>query len=53
MIRAIGPYLITFSIYNGVFMRFVRLYAYYEEWVHRRSYQDSYSPSRVSRQALT
>jgi hypothetical protein len=29
------------------------LYAYYEEWVHRRSYQDSYSPSRVSKQALT
>jgi len=53
MIRAIGPYLITFSIYNGIFMRFVRLYAYYEEWVHRRSYQDSYSPSRVSKQALT
>jgi cellulose synthase/poly-beta-1,6-N-acetylglucosamine synthase-like glycosyltransferase len=53
MVRVIGPYIITFSIYNGIFMRFVRLYACYEEWVHRRSYHDSYSPSRVSKQALT
>lgn len=53
MIRAMAPYLLTFSLYNGFFMRFVRLYAYYEEWVHRRSYQDSYSPARVTRQAMT
>jgi cellulose synthase/poly-beta-1,6-N-acetylglucosamine synthase-like glycosyltransferase len=50
MIRNIFPYIFTFNIFNGIFLRFVRLYAYYEEWVHRRSYQDSYSPSRVTNQ---
>jgi cellulose synthase/poly-beta-1,6-N-acetylglucosamine synthase-like glycosyltransferase len=51
MVWSIAPYLLTFGLYNGVFMRCVRLYAYYEEWVHRASSSDSYSPSRVSRQA--
>lgn len=53
MVWTIAPYLLTFNLYNGVFMRLVRLYAYYEEWVHRRSYQDSYSPSRITKQAMT
>jgi hypothetical protein len=53
MVWAIAPYLLTFSLYNGVFMRLVRLYAYYEEWIHRRSYKDSYSPSRITKQAMT
>jgi cellulose synthase/poly-beta-1,6-N-acetylglucosamine synthase-like glycosyltransferase len=53
MVLAIAPYLLTFNIFNGVLMRFVRLYAYYEEWVHRRSFQDSYSPSRVTNQSPT
>lgn len=51
MIWSIAPYLLTYGLYNGVLMRCVRLYAYYEEWVHRASSGDSYSPSRVSRQA--
>ena len=51
MIVRIFPYLLTYGLYNGVFMRCVRLYAYFEEWVHRASTRDSYSPSRVSRQA--
>lgn len=51
MVFSIAPYVLTFGIYNGVFMRCVRLYAYYEEWVYRASSRDSYSPSRVSRQA--
>jgi cellulose synthase/poly-beta-1,6-N-acetylglucosamine synthase-like glycosyltransferase len=51
MVWSIVPYLLTFGLYNGVLMRCVRLYAYYEEWVHRASSHDSYSPSRVSRQA--
>lgn len=51
MILSIAPYLLTFGLYNGVFMRCVRLYAYYEEWVHRASILDSYSPRRVSYQA--
>lgn len=51
MVVSILPYLLTFGLYNGVFMRCVRLYAYYEEWVHRASTRDSYSPLRVSHQA--
>lgn len=51
MIISIAPYLLTFGLYNGAFMRCVRLYAYYEEWVHRASIRDSYSPRRVSYQA--
>lgn len=51
MVLSIAPYLPTFGLYNGVFMRCVRLYAYYEEWVHRASVRDSYSPRRVSYQA--
>ena len=52
MIRAIVPYLLVFGVFNGVFMRLVRLYAYFEEWVYRMSYKDSYSPSRVAKQSL-
>ena len=51
MVFTIIPYVLTFGLYNGIFMRCVRLYAYYEEWVYRASSRDSYSPSRVSRQA--
>lgn len=51
MVFSIAPYLLTFGLYNGVFMRCVRLYAYYEEWIHRASTRDSYSPLRVSHQA--
>ena len=51
MVFVILPYLLTFGLYNGIFMRCVRLYAYYEEWIYRASTLDSYSPLRVSRQA--
>lgn len=51
VIYTVLPYVFTFGIYNGMFMRCVRLYAYCEEWVYRASARDSYSPSRVSRQA--
>lgn len=51
MVWTIAPYILTFGLYNGVFMRCVRLYAYWEEWIYRASSRDSYSPSRVSRQA--
>ncbi|WP_332685092.1 glycosyltransferase [Bosea sp. (in: a-proteobacteria)] len=51
MVWTIAPYILTFGIYNGIFMRCVRLYAYCEEWIYRASARDSYSPSRVSRQA--
>lgn len=51
IIFSIAPYVLTFGLYNGVFMRGVRLYSYYEEMVYRASSRDSYSPSRVSCQA--
>jgi cellulose synthase/poly-beta-1,6-N-acetylglucosamine synthase-like glycosyltransferase len=52
MVWTIAPYLLTFGMFKGMFMRLVRFYAYYEEWVHRASYNDTFSPSRVTRQAL-
>lgn len=52
MILTITPYLVTFGVFSGIFMRLVRLYAYYEEWIHRASFHDSYSPSRVTRQGI-
>ena len=51
MVWIMAPYLLTFGAFNGIFMRLVRLYAFYEEWVFRASLTDSYSPSRVSLQA--
>ena len=51
MVWTIAPYILTFGLYNGVFMRCVRLHAYWEEWIYRASARDSYSPSRVSHQA--
>ena len=53
IVLTIAPYVLTFGLFNGVFMRMVRFYAYYEEWIHRASFHDTYSPTRVTRQALT
>lgn len=41
------PFAITIGLYNGYFMRCVRLYAYFEEWLFLRSYRDSYVPQEV------
>jgi glycosyltransferase involved in cell wall biosynthesis len=41
------PYVVTFGVFNGYVMRSVRLWAYFEEWVFRVSYKDSYVPQRV------
>jgi cellulose synthase/poly-beta-1,6-N-acetylglucosamine synthase-like glycosyltransferase len=38
---------LTFGLYNGYFMRAVRIYAYLEEWLFLRSFKDSYVPGRV------
>lgn len=38
---------LTFGLYNGYFMRGVRIYAYLEEMLFLRSYRDSYVPQRV------
>ncbi|MXN63327.1 glycosyltransferase [Stappia sp. GBMRC 2046] len=41
------PFLLTSGLFNGMFLRLVRLYAYFEEWVFDASKDDSYQPSRV------
>lgn len=40
-------YLPGYSLFNGVYMRLVRLAAYIQEWVFRASYQDTYVPDKV------
>jgi len=47
------PYAITFGLFNGYFMRFVRLWAYLEEFVFRKSYRDSYVPQRILDTAIS
>lgn len=41
------PYVATYGLFNGYVMRWVRIWAYFEEWVLRQSYKDSYVPQRV------
>jgi cellulose synthase/poly-beta-1,6-N-acetylglucosamine synthase-like glycosyltransferase len=41
------PYLLGYSVYYGVFMRFVRLFAYAQEWSVKASYADAYVPRKV------
>jgi cellulose synthase/poly-beta-1,6-N-acetylglucosamine synthase-like glycosyltransferase len=43
-------YMPAYSVMNSYFMRFVRLAAYFEEWVFEASYADSYVPAKVHRQ---
>lgn len=41
------PFMPGFSIFNGGFMRFVRLAAYLQEWIFNASDQDNYVPEKV------
>lgn len=43
----LAPYLVGYSLFYGLFMRFVRLAAYMQEWVFDASYRDSYVPAKV------
>ncbi len=43
-------YMPAYSVLNSYFMRFVRLAAYFQEWIFTSSYEDSYVPSKVHRQ---
>ncbi|MEM8836699.1 MAG: glycosyltransferase [Pseudomonadota bacterium] len=43
------PFLVGYSLYTGLYMRFVRLGAYLEEWIFSASYQDTYVPNKVHR----
>ena len=46
---ALIPYVIGFSLFNGVFLRMVRLLAYLQEWIFRASYRDDFVPEKVNR----
>ena len=40
-------YVPGYSIFNGVYMRFVRLTAYTQEWIFNASAGDNYVPEKV------
>ncbi len=44
---ALFAYLPGYSVFYGVFMRFVRLFAYVQEWTIKASYADAYVPRKV------
>ncbi len=41
------PYVFGYGFFNGIFMRFVRLSAYVQEWIFYASYKDQYVPDKV------
>jgi hypothetical protein len=41
------PYVVAYTFYNGILMRFIRLGAYLDEWLRDSSYRDSYVPQKV------
>ncbi|MGI9384963.1 MAG: glycosyltransferase [Methyloligellaceae bacterium] len=41
------PYVAGFGLFNGLFMRFVRLGSYVQEWILNASAQDNYVPEKV------
>lgn len=43
------PYVVGYSLFNGLVMRFIRLAAYIQEWVMEGSYRDTYVPRKVHR----
>ncbi|MYM57439.1 glycosyltransferase [Rhodobacteraceae bacterium GS-10] len=52
--RAMGLlwFLPGYTVFNGFFMRFIRLAAYAQEWAFDRSYSDPYVPNKVHRERL-
>lgn len=45
------PYALLFGVFNAYFVRAIRLVAYAQEWIFRRSFHDAYVPARVRKQA--
>jgi hypothetical protein len=39
-----------YSVLNSYYMRFIRLAAYFQEWIFDASYRDSYVPKKVHMQ---
>ena len=48
MIWTVVPYVLTFPLYSGFYMRLMRFYAYLEEWIAEASRKDAYAPRRVA-----
>ncbi len=44
---ALVPFSLAFGLYQGLFMRFVRLAAYLDEWLFNASARDNYVPEKV------
>lgn len=44
---ALAPYIVGYSLFYGLIMRFIRLAAYLQEWIFQASYRDSYVPMKV------
>ena len=45
----LAPYIVGYSLFNSLVMRFIRLGAYLDEWIHQASYRDTYVPQKVHR----
>lgn len=45
------PYALLLGVFNAYLLRLVRLAAYAQEWIFRRSYDDDYVPERARRKA--
>jgi hypothetical protein len=45
------PYALMLGVFNAYLLRLVRLAAYAQEWIFRRSYDDDYVPERARRRA--
>ncbi|MEM7193258.1 MAG: glycosyltransferase, partial [Pseudomonadota bacterium] len=46
---ALAPFVVGYSLFNSLVMRFVRLGAYLDEWIWDSSYRDTYVPKKVHR----
>lgn len=46
----LGIYLVGFSLFKSYLLRFIRMTAYVDELIFRRSYQDPFYPAKVRRQ---
>jgi cellulose synthase/poly-beta-1,6-N-acetylglucosamine synthase-like glycosyltransferase len=44
---ALIPYALTYGLFNSFVLRAVRVYAYLDELLYRKSYKDSYVPQKV------
>lgn len=44
---ALIPYIVGYSLFSALFMRFVRLAAYIQEWIFDASSKDTYVPEKV------